>query len=163
MIINRQGAFLLRPSLAPFLHTDDHPGRLSVAAKLHAACLDYGFFYLDLSTWVEEGEPKELQRLAREFFAQSQEQKDRIALTHQDGARGEVPPCPYHWRNPSHSTFVMSGYQRLKENVTNGKADNHEAIDFYRPVDRPDKSRPLWGENQVCVLSRLLRSDFLML
>lgn len=42
----------------------------------------------------------------------------------------------------------QSGYARLKENVTNGKADNHEGIDFYRPVENPDKSRPLWGENQ---------------
>lgn len=32
--------------------------------------------------------------------------------------------------------------------MTNGKADNHEGIDFYRPVESPDKSRPLWGENQ---------------
>lgn len=40
------------------------------------------------------------------------------------------------------------GYQRIKENVTNGKADNHEAIDFYRPVENPDKTKPLWGENQ---------------
>ena len=40
------------------------------------------------------------------------------------------------------------GYARLKENVTNGKADNHEGIDFYHPVEKPDKSKPLWGENQ---------------
>jgi isopenicillin N synthase-like dioxygenase len=32
--------------------------------------------------------------------------------------------------------------------VTNGKADNHEGIDFYKPVESPDKKRPLWGENQ---------------
>ena len=32
--------------------------------------------------------------------------------------------------------------------MTNGKADNHEGIDFYRPVEKPDKSKPLWGENQ---------------
>lgn len=43
---------------------------------------------------------------------------------------------------------ITTGYQRLKENVTNGKADNHEGIDFYKPVENPDKSRPLWGENQ---------------
>lgn len=43
---------------------------------------------------------------------------------------------------------IPSGYAKLKENVTNGKADNHEGLDFYRPVDHPDKSRPLWGENQ---------------
>ena len=42
----------------------------------------------------------------------------------------------------------MVGYARLKENVTNGKADNHEGIDFYRPVENPDKTKPLWGENQ---------------
>jgi len=32
--------------------------------------------------------------------------------------------------------------------VTNGKADAHEGIDFYRPVDKPDASKPLQGENQ---------------
>ncbi|EIN12600.1 Clavaminate synthase-like protein [Punctularia strigosozonata HHB-11173 SS5] len=114
-------------NIGPYLHTDDHPGRLSVAAQLHSACLEFGFFYLDLGSFIEPGEPEELQKLAREFFAKPQEEKDKIGLAHQDGARG---------------------YQRLKENVTNGKADNHEGIDFYRPVDNPDKSRPLWGENQ---------------
>ena len=44
--------------------------------------------------------------------------------------------------------LVFIGYQRLKENVTNGKADNHEGLDFYRPVSDPDKTKPLWGENQ---------------
>lgn len=43
---------------------------------------------------------------------------------------------------------TLIGYARLNENVTNGKPDNHEGIDFYRPVERPDKSKPLWGENQ---------------
>lgn len=42
----------------------------------------------------------------------------------------------------------LIGYQRLKENITDGKTDNHEAIDFYRPVDNPDKTKLLWGENQ---------------
>lgn len=36
----------------------------------------------------------------------------------------------------------------MKENVTNGKADNHEGLDFYKPVEDPDKTKPLWGENQ---------------
>ena len=40
------------------------------------------------------------------------------------------------------------GYAKLKENVTNGKADNHEGIDIYRPVENPDKTHPLRGENQ---------------
>jgi isopenicillin N synthase-like dioxygenase len=32
--------------------------------------------------------------------------------------------------------------------VTSGKADNHEGIDFYKPVSNPDNTRVLWGENQ---------------
>jgi isopenicillin N synthase-like dioxygenase len=40
------------------------------------------------------------------------------------------------------------GYQRLGENVTQYKADYHEGLDFYRPVELPDKSVPLHGENQ---------------
>lgn len=36
----------------------------------------------------------------------------------------------------------------MKENITNGKADNHEGLDFYAPVENPDKSKPLHGENQ---------------
>ncbi|KAI0034630.1 Clavaminate synthase-like protein [Vararia minispora EC-137] len=113
-------------NITPWIESDQK-GRLSTAAALHAACLDYGFFYLDISSVADPSEPKELARLAREFFALPQDQKDAISLAHQDRARG---------------------YQRLKENITNGLADNHEAIDFYRPVETPDKSRPLWGENQ---------------
>jgi len=41
-----------------------------------------------------------------------------------------------------------AGYQRLNQNVTQGKADAHEGIDFYRPVENPDRHQPLWGENQ---------------
>ena len=44
--------------------------------------------------------------------------------------------------------LILAGYARLNENVTNGKADAHEGIDFYRPITNPDKSKPLQGENQ---------------
>lgn len=44
--------------------------------------------------------------------------------------------------------FETLGYARLHENVTAGKADNHEGLDFYRPVETPDKTKPLWGVNQ---------------
>ena len=33
-------------------------------------------------------------------------------------------------------------------NNIGGKADAHEAIDLYRPVDNPDRTKPLWGTNQ---------------
>jgi isopenicillin N synthase-like dioxygenase len=113
--------------ISPYLDGQDPHGRVSVSAALHSACLDYGFFYLDISKYADPAEPEELTRLAREFFALPQNEKDKIALKNEDHARG---------------------YARLKENVTNGKADNHEGIDFYPPVENPDKTKPLWGENQ---------------
>ncbi|KAF8495495.1 Clavaminate synthase-like protein [Russula emetica] len=113
--------------IAPWIEGHDHKGRLSTAAAIHAACLEFGFFYLDVSAFVSPDEPEELSRLAREFFGLPQEEKDKMSLNNQDCARG---------------------YQRLRENVTSGLADNHEAIDFYRPVENPDKGKPLWGENQ---------------
>ncbi|OJT15278.1 hypothetical protein TRAPUB_8200 [Trametes pubescens] len=113
-------------SVEPLLLPNGH-GRLSTTAAIHAACSEYGFFYLDISSYVNPSEPEELAELAREFFARPQEEKDQISITKEDNARG---------------------YQKLNENVTNGKADNHEGIDWYRPVENPDKSKPLWGENQ---------------
>ncbi|GLB38543.1 putative iron ascorbate-dependent oxidoreductase family protein [Lyophyllum shimeji] len=115
--------------IAPFLSGDpkDAGLRASTAAALHKACIEYGFFYLDISTYVEPSVPEYLAHLGRQFFNLPQEEKDKLALKNQDHARG---------------------YARLKENVTNGKADNHEGIDFYKPVENPDKTRPLWGENQ---------------
>ncbi|EMD39973.1 hypothetical protein CERSUDRAFT_112209 [Gelatoporia subvermispora B] len=114
-------------SLAPWLNPHDSKGRISTSAALHAACLQYGFFYLDVSTYVDLEETAELERLAREFFVLPQEEKEKLALKYSDGARG---------------------YARLGENVTNGKSDNHEALEFLCPVEEPDKKKPLWGENQ---------------
>lgn len=113
--------------IAPWIEGHDHKGRLSAAAAIHAACLEFGFFYLDISSYVAPDEPEELSRLAHSFFDLPQEEKDIISLRNQDHARG---------------------YQPMKENVTKGKADSHEAIDFYRPVEKPDKGKLLWGENQ---------------
>ncbi|KAF8517425.1 hypothetical protein BU17DRAFT_49951 [Hysterangium stoloniferum] len=118
-------------SIAPYLSpaVDDAARRLrrETSAALHDACLKYGFFYLDISAYVDTSETDELVRLAREFFALPQVEKDLLSLKNEDNARG---------------------YARLYENVTSGKADNHEGLDFYRPVDVPDKSKPLWGTNQ---------------
>lgn len=76
-------------NLDPFLTPGDGKGRLSAAAKLHAACLEYGFFYLDISNYVDPSEPEELTTLAREFFALPEVVKDKIALRNEDLARGE--------------------------------------------------------------------------
>jgi len=77
--------------IAPWIEGHDHKGRLSTAAAIHAACLEFGFFYLDVSAFVSPDEPEELSRLAREFFGLPQEEKDKILLDNQDGARGAPP------------------------------------------------------------------------
>ncbi|KAF9013417.1 hypothetical protein BDQ17DRAFT_1231904 [Cyathus striatus] len=116
-------------SIAPFLANgqSNTQARAAASTTLHNACVSYGFFYLDISAYVNPSEPEELTTLARQFFTLPQEEKDKLSLKNQDYARG---------------------YARLRENVTNGKADNHEGIDFYRPVENSDKTKPLWGENQ---------------
>lgn len=78
-------------SVEPFLHPG-HAGRLSAAAALHAACSQVGFFYLDISSYVDKSEPEELTRLAREFFNLPQEEKDKISLSNEDNARGALSP-----------------------------------------------------------------------
>lgn len=75
-------------NIAPYLNENDKAGRLSTSAALHAACLEYGFFYLDISQFIDPSEPEELTKLAREFFALPQGEKDKIGMANQDHARG---------------------------------------------------------------------------
>lgn len=83
--------------IAPFLRDDQPELRASTSAALHAACVKYGFFYLDISAFADSSETKELTELAREFFALPQGEKDKISLSNEDHARGEFyePPLPY--------------------------------------------------------------------
>lgn len=74
--------------IAPWLEGHDHKGRLSTSAAIHAACLEFGFFYLDISSYIDPEEPEELARLARQFFSQPQEEKNKISLNREDHARG---------------------------------------------------------------------------
>ena len=74
--------------IAPWIDGHDHKGRLSTAAAIHAACLEFGFFYLDVNSFVDPREPEELIRLAHEFFDLPTEEKDKISISKQDHARG---------------------------------------------------------------------------
>ena len=74
--------------LAPYLADGDGHGRLSTSAALHAACKEFGFFYLDLTGFATPEETEELEKLAREFFALPSEVKNQIHLGLQDNARG---------------------------------------------------------------------------
>src|SRR6266852_3063254 len=123
--------------IAPWVNGHDHKDsdRLFTAAAIHDACLEYGFFYLNITSFVAPEEPKELSRLAHEFFGLPQDEKDKISLNKQDRARG-VPQS--RMLSPFVDLCPLLGYQRLKENITLGLADNQEAIDFYCPVENPD-------------------------
>lgn len=80
-------------NIAPYLDAQSPANsteREVVSKALHSACVEYGFFYLDISQCVELAEAEELTRLARVFFALPQAEKDRISLKHQDSARGAL-------------------------------------------------------------------------
>ena len=64
--------------------------RRETSQALHSACVEYGFFYLDISGFASIEETSELEGLARQFFELPQEEKDSISISKQDGARGEI-------------------------------------------------------------------------
>jgi isopenicillin N synthase-like dioxygenase len=101
--------------ITPFLHPSSAESKRAAAAALNEACTTHGFFYL-----ASHGIPSSLEArcldLAHRFFSLPPGEKSAIQRLDPpvgDGARG---------------------YQGLGENVTAGASDQHEAIDFYRPV-----------------------------
>ncbi|EJU03244.1 Clavaminate synthase-like protein, partial [Dacryopinax primogenitus] len=125
--------------LLPLLPLSEPIERLATAKRLHDACITYGFFYLDLTGFATNEETEELRSLVQQFFDLPLDEKEKIWLGNGDWARG---------------------YQKLNENVTRGKPDAHEALDFYAPSPfypsppatpgAPEQAgvRPLSGENQ---------------
>lgn len=103
MAVNAERGFRLPIiNIAPYLDTlspADSTERKAVSEALHLACIEYGFFYLDISQYVEFAEAEELAQLAREFFTLPQAEKDKISLKHQDSARGTTA----HRTSSSHS------------------------------------------------------------
>ena len=71
-----------------FASRHDADARLNVSNQIHTACVEYGFFYLDISDFASSEETQELERLARGFFDQPQALKDEISISKQDYARG---------------------------------------------------------------------------
>ncbi|ODO11572.1 hypothetical protein I350_00353 [Cryptococcus amylolentus CBS 6273] len=124
---------------APYLSTSSGPAQVSAKAAtakaIHEACRDIGFFYIRVpDDFLSDHEMKEVLELGREFFHRPEEEKMRIRLEESDNVRG---------------------YQKLHQNVTQGKADHHEGLDLYAPSPYPATSsnnglalRPLEGPNQ---------------
>ncbi|KAJ9119590.1 hypothetical protein QFC22_003299 [Naganishia vaughanmartiniae] len=92
--------------------------RAEAAQSIHQACRDIGFFYLRVDDYLTEREMYSVLEKGREFFlTATEEEKAGIGLENGDGVRG---------------------YQKLKQNITMGKADHHEGLDFYAPSPYPD-------------------------
>lgn len=68
--------------------------RKETSAALHKACMEYGFLYLDVRSFIQDSEPQSLAKLAYKFFQLPQEEKDQISLKNQDGARGAIARSP---------------------------------------------------------------------
>jgi isopenicillin N synthase-like dioxygenase len=115
--------------LSPFLEPSSVEAKRTAASALDSACRAHGFFYLS-----HHGIPAPLEdrvlSAARDFFLNSTVPEKLSILRRDPGKGGDG----------------ARGYQRLSENVTQGHADYHEAIDFYRsvpavPFDPADLSR----------------------
>mmetsp|Transcript_51811 Transcript_51811/g.93301 ORF Transcript_51811/g.93301 Transcript_51811/m.93301 type:complete len:424 (-) Transcript_51811:13-1284(-) len=95
------------------------------AQDLDEACQATGFFYL-VGHGVPEAEVRALHSAAQSFFTLPRGMKDAVAISEApEGGRG---------------------YQRLGENVTQGKRDWHEALDFY--------AEPAEGSVDLSLLTR---------
>ena len=108
-------------------HTSD---RAQAAAQIGAACRECGFFYI-VGHGVPESLCVQLETLSRQFFAQSESEKMRIAMS--KGGRA--------WR----------GYFPVGNELTSGRPDRKEGIYFGAelPADHPAVAarRPLHGPN----------------
>jgi isopenicillin N synthase-like dioxygenase len=97
--------------IGPLLAASDRAGTLRVAREIRAACTDVGFFYVrNFERVVPARDTARLERLARAFFAQSTQQKMRIAMKNSG----------LHWK----------GYFPSGDELTSGAPDAKEGIYF---------------------------------
>ena len=105
--------------IVPFLNPTSSPAlRAHCAQTLASACITHGFFCL-----THHGVPptvtSRILNLARGFFTECTEREKR-KIIRQDAGVGNGDGA--------------RGYQVVGDNVTEGRRDWHEAIDWYRPV-----------------------------
>ena len=119
--------------ISPFLDpASSLESRLAKAKSLDRACREVGFFYLSQHS-IPTSELAEVLSFAHSFFSLPAAIKETLKLLPAgvgdgDGARG---------------------YQKIGENVTQGKRDWHEGLDLYRPVpDREPPYQPIMGRNK---------------
>ena len=107
--------------ISPFLPTS----RASLREKeqcsheLAAACYDTGFFYIT-NHGIPLTQTDEILQLSRTFFLTASDAK-KSSIAREDPGVGKGDGA--------------RGYQKVGENVTQGKRDWHEAVDLYRNVE----------------------------
>ncbi|KAK5257354.1 hypothetical protein BJ546DRAFT_976279 [Cryomyces antarcticus] len=110
--------------ISPFTNNGTAPHRERCAKEIASACSDHGFFYV-----VGHGIPASITDhvlgLARCFFLESTDD-DKVAIARKNPGDGNGDGA--------------RGHQRIGDNVTGGRRDWHEAVDFYAEV--PDTSGP---------------------
>ncbi|PVI05054.1 Clavaminate synthase-like protein [Periconia macrospinosa] len=117
------------------------PSQIQTAHQINSACTTHGFFYLT-HHGIPDSKLAQVLTLAREFFALPLEDKLKISRHDAGGPEGGDG---------------ARGYQAIGENVTGGRRDMHEAVDWYREWDdvatreKEDKGKrtcePLKGTN----------------
>lgn len=119
--------------ISPYLlHDFAYPpahSQLACSEAIHAACIEFGFFYVS-GLGIDDSDLEGILDLSRAFFSLPTPIKARLSIV-----------------SAHNGTDGARGYQPLKTNVTQGKADMHEGIDFYRHVEE-DSTLPLHGCNQ---------------
>ncbi|KAJ3106509.1 hypothetical protein HDU96_008202 [Phlyctochytrium bullatum] len=123
--------------------------KLAAGRAVDEAFRNAGFMYVTGHA-VDAGLKKKVLALGREFFLQSQEAKDAIAMKKQ-----EVPiiaDSQIDLLQSLNDSQQVRGYQRVGDNITGGHSDWHEAIDLYREVPATDRLRdkpdPMHSSNQ---------------
>ena len=105
--------------ISPFLHPSPTSSSLATTISSLRHALDiYGFFYL-VNHGVPASQTSEILSLARQFFTENSP-AGKAKIKRLDPADGLGDGA--------------RGYQVMGENVTQGKRDWSEAIDWYRPV-----------------------------
>ncbi|KAF2642813.1 naringenin,2-oxoglutarate 3-dioxygenase [Massarina eburnea CBS 473.64] len=119
--------------LSDFRNASSTQDQKATALAINQACTDYGFFYLT-GHGIPTARLDTVISLARQFFALPLDQKNKIKRYDAGGPEGGDG---------------ARGYQGIGENVTGGRRDMHEAIDFYREWDDGGKEEG-GGSNGTC-------------
>ncbi|KAJ4964383.1 hypothetical protein NE237_024322 [Protea cynaroides] len=108
---------------------DEDQGVSEVVEQLDRACKEAGFFYVK-GHGIPDSLVQDVRELSHKFFDLPYEEKLKIKMTPASGYRG---------------------YQRIGENISQGKPDMHEAIDCYKelkPGSYGALGKPLEGANK---------------